>query len=132
MKRDKSQKGPSWTTKIDHRRINYFDYHPNSCHLQFKSTVNEPICHLSLIKITVIRYIQFQKDHYLTFGFASSVFGGGDGSGTAAGSGAAGSEDPFTLSLADILSLPQLTLYSPDSLQFLTKRVRSFPFDFSS
>ena len=85
----------------------------------------------------VIRYIQFQKDHYLTFGFASSVFGGGDGSGTAAGSGAAGSgaagsEDPLTLSLADILSLPQLTLYSPDSLQFLTKRVRSFPFDFSS
>ena len=49
MKRNKSQKRPSWTTKIDHRRINYFDYHPNSCHLQFKSTVNEPICHFSLI-----------------------------------------------------------------------------------
>jgi len=62
----------------------------------------------------------------------SSVFAGGDGSGTAAGSGAAGSDDPLTLSLADILSLPQLTLYSPDSLQFLTKRERSFPADFSS
>ena len=70
---------------------------------------------------------EFEIDRYLTFGLVSSVFAGADGSGTAAGS-----DDPLTLSLADIFSLPQLTLYSPDSLQFLTKRERSFPVDFSS
>ena len=71
--------------------------------------------------------------YYLTLGLDSSVFAGGAaGSGAASGAGAACSDDPLTLSLADILSLPQLTVYSPDSLQFLTKSVRSFPFDFSS
>ena len=71
---------------------------------------------------------------YLACGFGSSVFTGGAAvlAGSGSGAGAAGSDAPLTLSLADILSLPHWTVYSPESLQFFTKRVRSLPFDFSS